>query len=129
MLSFISNLKPIMTNTVNLPTCGRIVHYYPADNDVVCRANGVEFIPAIVIQSFGILHANILVFTMNQDAREVLRYSVNHKSEALPGQSYWEWPTVPAPVVSMATNTGPVTDGTSGDTNYKEWSSSNANRA
>lgn len=120
-----------MSQSINLPTCGRIVHYYPSENDPICRANGAEFVPAFVIQAFGILHANLQVFTMSSDAPQVLRYSVNHKSEAPPRSPYWEWPPVPAPttaaVVPITTSTS--TDGISGDTTYKEWTSANGNRA
>lgn len=119
-----------MSQSVNLPTCGRVVHYYPAESDIICRSNGAEFLPAIVIQAFGILHANIQVFTMSFDAHSVLRYSVNHKSEALPGQPYWEWPPIPVPAVVIPISAGVNnTDGTSGDTTYKEWTSTNGNRA
>lgn len=92
------------TATVQLPTCGRIVHFYPNGNDSVCGANGAEFVPAIVVQHWSGLIANLSVFPMNTDATNVLRYSVHHKSEAIivneDGSktqvygTYWDWPEI-----------------------------------
>lgn len=79
---------------IKIPTPGRVVHYFHNGNDEVTAKNNVEFVPAIVVQSFGSLLANIQVFTMNGDAPNVLRYSVRHKSEAGESGTYWEYPEI-----------------------------------
>lgn len=76
---------------MEIPKCGRIVHYYPNGVDVIAGSNFATVVPAIVIQSFGDSnHLNLQVFTMNGDAPNVLRFSVYHKSEAPEGAAYWE---------------------------------------
>lgn len=84
---------------VQSPTCGRIVHFFPKnENDKICAFNNAEKVPAIVVQSLGNLSANLSVFPMNPDATNVLRYSVLHASEVHrdeagnPTGSYWDWP-------------------------------------
>lgn len=84
---------------VQSPTCGRIVHFFPhPKNDALCAWNSAEMVPAIVVQSWGNLSANLSVFPMNPDATNVLRYSVLHESEVArdeagnPTASYWAWP-------------------------------------
>ena len=85
---------------VQKPSCGRIVHFFHNDADVGhhCAANSADRVPAIVVQAWGGLVANLSVFPMNQDGTNVLRYSVNHKSEAPqdasgnPTGTYWDWP-------------------------------------
>lgn len=110
------------------PTIGRIVHYYPGTSDPTLsdregswNNNGAKVLPAIILQAFSPVLANLMVFTANGDAVVVRRYSVQEKSAILPygdfqdGQepSYWEWPPlVPAKAVPFK----PMTDGTSGDT-------------
>ena len=92
-------LKPKVMSEVQSPTCGRIVHFFPKhENDKICAWNGAEKVPAIVVQSWGNLSANLSVFPMNPDATNVLRYSVMHASEVhrdeegIPTGSYWDWP-------------------------------------
>jgi hypothetical protein len=81
-------------NEIKIPTVGRQVHFFPvAENDSIIRVNGVTLAPAIVIQGFD-LSVNMQVFTMSGDALNVLRYSVPHKTIALEGQSYWDWPEI-----------------------------------
>lgn len=94
----------IYMSEVKNPSCGRIVHFYPNGNDSVCGANSAEFVPAIVVQSFGNNVVNLSVFPMNNDAPNVLRYSVHHKSDAITINedgttntiypTYWEWPQI-----------------------------------
>lgn len=87
---------------IQIPTVGRIVHFYPIGEveKSITGANNAEKIPAIIIQAWGYLTANMQVFTMNSDAVNVLRYSVYHISEVPkndngePIVSYWEWPTI-----------------------------------
>jgi len=84
-----------MDTSVKLPSVGRIVHYYPNGADPITSNNGAEFVPAIVVQEFGGLLANLSVFPMNPDATNVLRYSVQHKSMPVhTGQAYWDWPEI-----------------------------------
>lgn len=78
---------------IKLPTVGRQVHYFPSENDPAARANNAMVLPATAIQIFGTA-INIQVLTMNPDAHTLLRYSVAHKSTALEGQSYWDWPEI-----------------------------------
>lgn len=92
-------LKPKVMSEVQSPTCGRIVHFFPKhENDKICAFNNAEKVPAIVVQEFGNLSANLSVFPMNPDATNVLRFSVPHKSkvqcdpEGNTLSSYWEWP-------------------------------------
>lgn len=84
---------------VQSPSCGRIVHFFPhQEKDKLCAWNGATFVPAIVVQAWGNLGANLSVFPMNPDATNVLRYSISHISEVsrdeqdVPTQSYWAWP-------------------------------------
>ncbi len=91
--------KSKVMSEVQSPTCGRIVHFFPKhENDKICAFNNAEKVPAIVVQSWGHLSANLSVFPMNPDATNVLRYSVPHKSEAKVDElgyyesSYWDWP-------------------------------------
>ena len=81
---------------VKIPTCGRIVHFFPgkSDYDKLCTANNAEKVPAIVVQDWGSTIVNLSVFPMNPDATNVLRYSVEHKSKVTEGASYWDWPEI-----------------------------------
>lgn len=81
---------------IKIPSVGRIVHYFPNQGDEVAAKNNAKFIPAIVVQQFGTKLLNLQVFTMNTDAPTVLRFSVNHKSDAPSGNglSYWDWPEI-----------------------------------
>ena len=86
---------------VQIPTCGRIVHYYPNGGDAHCSANTANVVPAMVVQTFGTA-INLSVFPMNTDATNVLRYSVLHKSNLktnedgtpVSGLAYWDWPAI-----------------------------------
>lgn len=81
---------------VNIPTCGRIVHYFPV-NDQLAKTNNAEKLPAIVVQSWESPSVNLSVHTASQDAPVVLRFSVPHISAAATSegkiiQDYWDWP-------------------------------------
>lgn len=77
------------------PTVGRIVHYFPNDGDKHCEKNGAEVVPAIVVQVFGRTVANLSVFPMNPDGTNVIRYSVQHRSQVNnEGIPYWDWPMI-----------------------------------
>lgn len=89
--------KAPIAKEVKVPTCGRIVHYFPNKADAHCAANGAVMVPAIVVQDWNNLIVNLSVFPMNPDGTNVLRYSVHHISEApnnggLPIGAYWAWP-------------------------------------
>jgi len=96
-------MEQIGSNAVSIPTAGRIVHFYGCGNDILCNANGAEYVPAIVVQACGNLIANLQCFTMAVDAPNVLRFSVHHKSEAFIKNedgttdqiysTYWDWPS------------------------------------
>jgi len=85
---------------VKVPTCGRIVHYFPNEADEHCAANGAVMVPAIVVQEWGNKTLNLSVLPMNPDGANVLRYSICHISEAprtesgLPIGRYWQWPEI-----------------------------------
>ncbi len=85
---------------VKIPTCGRVIHFFPKVEDVICRTNNATKVPAIVVQGWGNLSVNISVFPMCPDATNVLRYSVCHLSEVAkndagePINSYWDWPEI-----------------------------------
>jgi len=76
-----------------LPTAGRIVHYFHNGADDLAAVNGADLFPAMVIQSWGTYLANIRVSTYS-DGPALLRSSVPHKSEAVEGQPYWDWPEI-----------------------------------
>lgn len=82
---------------VPIPSCGRIVHFFPV-KDAICKANNAKMVPAIVVQASGNYSINISAFPMNPDATNVLRYSVCHLSEVAkdeggtPINDYWDWP-------------------------------------
>lgn len=83
-------------DNIQIPTVGRIVHFFPNGNDAHCAANRAEFVPAMVIQSFaGSATLNLGVFAMNGDGPLVLRYSVVHRSVAESSEgtfAFWDWP-------------------------------------
>ena len=98
---------------VKLPTVGRIVHFFLVVEDTTyeetktkiacnCHADkdGIYTeLPAVVVQCFGVLHANLHVHTMCGNSLVVPMYSVPHKSEVLnkegkPYMSYWDYPVI-----------------------------------
>jgi hypothetical protein len=89
---------------VKIPSCGRVVHFFPNGADVVCQSNGAECLPAFAVQHFSGTRLNLSVFPMCADATNVLRYSVPHKSEVIgefvvgepqnKGLAYWDWPEI-----------------------------------
>lgn len=79
---------------IQKPTAGRTVHYF-TNEDVAAGANNAEIVPAVVVQSFGGLTANLVLFTMNTEQPVMQRFSVLHKSEAnTEGVPYWDWPEI-----------------------------------
>jgi hypothetical protein len=86
------------------PTVGRIVHYFPAEQDHEAGQNNADVCAAIVTQSFDNLTPNLHVMVNgygdNGSAKSVIRFSVPHKDDFVPNPSnsagYWDWPTVVA---------------------------------
>lgn len=74
-----------------LPTPGRIVHFYPSKTDHSAKQNGAQFIPAMVIQSWGGDMANLRIFPYGMET-DVLRGSCHHKDSPDVGESYWVYP-------------------------------------
>lgn len=79
---------------IKIAYLGRLVHYWPNGADPIASANNADYLPAIVVQSFGGNRLNLQVFTMNQDAPNVLRFSVPHQSGITSQTGYWLWPEV-----------------------------------
>jgi hypothetical protein len=82
-----------MKEQIQLPTVGRIVHFYPGKEDVEFNRNGAEYFPAIVTQVWGGLIANLNVFTPTNGVIPYL--SVFHLSEAgtADPQRFWMYPS------------------------------------
>jgi hypothetical protein len=80
------------TLKIQVPTCGRIVHYVPVLPDVLRETNPqyCKLLPAIVVEASD-LYANLVVFSMGSTPADS-NFSVPHKSLAHPNQSYWQWP-------------------------------------
>jgi hypothetical protein len=84
------------------PTVGRIVHYFPEEQDQEAGQNNAEVCAAIVTQSFDNLTPNLHVMVNgygdNGGAKSVIRFSVPHKNDFVPNPSnsagYWDWPEV-----------------------------------
>jgi len=103
--SFDMSLKEFEINTskkqiVMLPTCGRMIHYFPVLPDFLKQDNPdyCKMLPAIVVEATD-LYVNMVVFGIGSTPCES-KVSVPHKSEALdfetkePTMSYWDWPIV-----------------------------------
>jgi len=92
--------EPTETKKVQIPTCGRMVHYFPILPDAlkVDNPDYCGMLPAIVVEASD-LAINIVVFSMEGNPCQS-KYSVMHKSEVLdfstgePTRSYWDWPTI-----------------------------------
>lgn len=111
------------------PTEGRIVHYFPGQDDQLTNRNGAEKIPAIVIQPFSSAgRCNLYIFSVGSESP--VRWSIPQKDEAQEGFSYWNWPEI-APVLHISHSEGykPTTDGESGDITYKAFTEENQTRA
>ena len=82
------------TEVIQLPTVGRIVHFYPNDwakeNIFPGSLNGATFLPAIITQSFGGTTANLAVITPFYGI--VGQGSIPHKTDTAETNSYWVWP-------------------------------------
>lgn len=73
------------------PTSGRIVQFFPEEDDLYARNNGAKQVPAMVVQAWGEDGlVNIRVFNDSDEAPR-MRRSVAHRSKAAEGQSYWDW--------------------------------------
>ncbi len=110
-----------------IPTTGRIVHYFHNGQDPLAAANNTDKVPALIIQVFG-SKLNLSVFPMNPDARNLLRWSVPHKSELHRNTNtgYWDWPEI-APTLHAVGKSEyiPTRDGESGDLTFKKFNEDN----
>lgn len=68
------------------PTCGRLVHFFPAQMDSTITA---EKCPAIVLNDD--TYPDLCVFWEGGGG---VRKSVPHKSKAAAPSSYWDWPEI-----------------------------------
>lgn len=84
-----SNINPI--------TVGRIVHFFPNGSDRedarLAAQNNAELVPGIVTQVLVGLTVNMQVFT-NGSQPVIQAFSIDHKSEAVPGAPYWDYPVI-----------------------------------
>lgn len=71
---------------VKIPTCGRMVHYFPNDSDKTIKC---EKCPATVLND----DSNPDLFVMHSDGGGV-RKTVMHKSIAGKNTPYWDWPEI-----------------------------------
>lgn len=80
-------------NEVAIPTCARVVHYFPNGADMVASANGVTVVPASVVAADG-LNLHLSVQTLDETFPVVVRLSIPHKTGVPAGESkaYWDWP-------------------------------------
>lgn len=82
---------------VKIPTCGRMVHYFPFGEDGFnCEPVYVKMLPAIVVEASD-LAVNMVVFGMNIHPSSQAKFSVMHKSSAFDAagnqhSAYWDWP-------------------------------------
>lgn len=105
------------------PTEGRIVHYFPGQDDSLTNRNGADKLPAIIIQPFT-SRCNLYIFSVGSESP--VRWSIPQKDDVQEGFSYWDWPEI-APVMNIAHSEGykPTTDGGSGDITYKAFTEEN----
>ena len=79
------------------PSIGRIVHYFPADNDkdAICHKNGnVEHVAATVTKVHD-AEAGLVNLSISPDNNlPVPRLSIQHKSAPTleEGVAFWDWP-------------------------------------
>ncbi len=89
-----------METPIQIPTCGRMVHYIPVLPDIIKAQNPdyCKALPATVVEASD-LYANMVVLNMGSNPAEA-KYSVPHKSvvakneDGEPVISYWQWPTI-----------------------------------
>lgn len=79
------------------PSVGRIVHFYPNENDKQALENDVEFIAAIVTRVFGHHRVDLRIFpAVEEKNRFTRRINVPHKIKAATASGddsgHWEWP-------------------------------------
>ena len=76
-----------MSETVKMPSVGRIVHYHVSETDSPeMRSNYAETLPAIIVQVWGETTVNLKVFT--DGPVDVWKTSVMLGDD--PG--HWSWP-------------------------------------
>ncbi len=85
--------------TVKIPSCGRMVHYFPVLPDSIKAINPdyCKVFPALVIEASD-LAVNMVVFSIGSTPCES-KWGVPHKSLVLnensePTMSYWDWPQI-----------------------------------
>lgn len=79
------------------PSVGRIVHFFPNENDKQALENGVEFVAGIVVRTFGNHRADIRIFpAVEEKERYTMRWNVPHQTKAAQvateNSGYWAWP-------------------------------------
>lgn len=77
------------------PSIGRIVIVHPGegkDATPLNLPNGMEVAPAIVTQIFNGDYLNLTAFIDDGIQGTRCLYTVPHKSNAVNGQYYWDWP-------------------------------------
>lgn len=78
-----------MSQTV---TAGRIVEFFPNNNQIIKLPNGMTTAPAIVTQTFGAPHVNLCLFVANPDGEATMQaWSIPHKDDSVQDQPYWDW--------------------------------------
>jgi hypothetical protein len=75
-----------MSEKLNIPTVGRIVHFFPAGKD-----NVLDTVAAIVTESTPDDSA-ICITVFPKAEPPVPMFTVLHKSTASKGEAYWDWP-------------------------------------
>lgn len=75
---------------IQMPTCGRIVHYYPMNCNPSTN-NGIIKLPAIVICDD--LNPDLNVHYASERNPVKTFRSIPHKNDWVEGQvGYWDWP-------------------------------------
>lgn len=74
---------------IKVPTCGRIVHYFPNKND----GQSPRLLPAIVITEYD-TYPSLHVFTEDAENPYFLAKTVYPAKDKIEGQPYWDWPEI-----------------------------------
>lgn len=74
-------------------TPGRIVEFFPNNNQLIKLPNSMTSAPAMVTQTFdGSPHVNLCLFTANPNGEATMQaWSIPHKETAVQDQPYWDW--------------------------------------
>lgn len=77
------------------PTCGRVVHYFPHESEMLF--SGQTVVPAIVQDND--IFPTLSVFTGDDRTPVVVLKSVSHKSARVDASKggYWDWPEIKKP--------------------------------